>query len=79
MGLKDTINIIIESHREDFHEGARASANYTVNVARRTMWECGHAILAEYPELEDDKPRTGGRGVSEVSYAMVAREIGRDW
>ncbi len=84
MGLKDTINIIIESHREDFHEGARASANYTVNVARRTMWECGHAILEEYPELGEDKERRGGdrsksdTGEGGVTFASIGRELERD-
>ena len=31
------------------------------------MWRCGLEVLKDYPELEEGKPRRGGRGVDEVS------------
>ena len=42
------------------------------------MWRKGLAVIEAYPEIEKDKPRKGGRGVSEVSYAKIAKITGRD-
>lgn len=46
-------------------------------ATKEQMWRCGLEVLKDYPELEDDKPQRGGRGVVAVSFKSVAREIER--
>jgi N6-adenosine-specific RNA methylase IME4 len=71
--LKDRLDRIDNEIRS---KGAKAV--YEINLLElHGAWRKGREVLRAYPELEDEKPRKGGRGVSEVSFATVAMATGR--